>query len=247
MVATTRARRTWPFAASLLLATGTRLPAQTRLSGGTIDGVVSDTTFAPLASATVSVLGSAIRVVTGDNGRFRIRDLPPGSYVVVVHRIGYAPISSAIHIAEGDTLRPSFTLRQVATALDTLVVSERSAGSRLSEFEARRRLGFGHFITDAEIQKRNVVYVADLIRTIPSVAIEDRRLFTQVAVNTRSGCPFRVFLDGVALPQSTNLADLPGPREVAGIEVYLGPATVPTMYAGSTNGCGAIFVWTKTG
>ncbi len=245
MVALTPARRTWPFAASLLLALGTRAPAQSRLSG-TLDGFVSDTALRPLASATVSVLGTSVRVTTGSNGRFRIVDLPAGSYFIVVRRIGYAPLSAVIRIVDRDTLRSSFALRGVATALDTVVVSERSAGMRLSEFEGRRRLGFGHFLTEAEIGKRNAVYVGDLIRMIPSVVVS-KKGFDQFAVSTRDGCAFRVFVDGVRMPYPTNLADLPRPVEIAGIEVYSGPATIPPMYAALSGGCGVILLWTKGG
>ena len=81
--------------AFLMLATPT-LRAQNRPAFGVIDGVVSDTNLVALADATVSILGSAVRVATGANGRFRITGLRTGNYILAVQRIGYVPIAVAI-------------------------------------------------------------------------------------------------------------------------------------------------------
>jgi hypothetical protein len=240
--------------ASLGLA-ATSVEAQSRPTG-IIDGIVTDTNLVSLDHATVSIIGSPVRVATGENGRFRIVALHAGSYVIAVHRIGYVPLAVALSVADGDTLRPSFALRQVVTALDTMVVSVKPLATRLSEFEDRRKLGFGHFITAEEIEKRNEVYVADVIRREPSVGIDEHWPFAQVAVNMRGDasiiaipgpCPFQLFLDGVPMPPGTNLMNLPPPRDLAGIEIYSGPATIPLQYKYGTASCGVILFWTKSG
>lgn len=223
---------------------------------GVIDGIVTDTNLVALADATVSILGSEIHVTTGDNGRFRILGLHAGSYVLTVHHIGYVPVAVAMGVAERDTLRPSLALQRITRVLDTMVVTERSLTQRLKEFDDRRRLGLGgHFITAEEIDTRNSVYVADIIRVEPSVGIAERRAGVQVAHNIRGshgvpgivGCPFQLFLDGVPMPPETNLANLPPPRDFAGIEIYSGPATIPLQYKFGTASCGVILFWTKTG
>jgi hypothetical protein len=104
-----------------------------------VDGVVTDTAMAPLGGATVSIFGSTIRVVTGENGRFRISALPPGQYVVLATRLGFEPISTQMQLAEADTQRVSFALVQNATKLDTVKVSGRGIAARLDEFDARYR------------------------------------------------------------------------------------------------------------
>jgi hypothetical protein len=123
----------------------------------------------------------------------------------------------------------------------------------MAEFEERRKLGFGQFMTQAEIEKRNSVLVADLVRTFLSVDVLTGP-FSHVAINHRFGgtfrqnvCPFKVFLDGLAFP-TPNLDDLPSPKDIAGIELYSGAATIPLRYK-TTGGawCGVILVWTKGG
>ncbi|MFI5281253.1 MAG: TonB-dependent receptor plug domain-containing protein, partial [Gemmatimonadales bacterium] len=168
-------------------------------------------------------------------------------YVLVVRRLGFAPSSSVLQVAGGDTLRMSFALERIVNALDTVVVAEKQLSPRLTEFEDRRKAGFGHFVTQAEIDKRNPVYTADLLRVMPSVNVVSPARGGHVAVNFRGRCAFKIFLDGIVFP-STNLDDLPSPRELAGIEVYSGPSTIPFQYksiSGST--CGVILVWTRDG
>ena len=142
----------------------------------------------------------------------------------------------------------SFALTRVATVLDTVVVAAKHYSMRMAGFEERRKSGFGQFMAQAEIEKRNSVFVGDLVRTFLSVDVSSRQPFSAFAISHRAGCAFQIFLDGIALPTPTNLFDLPAPKELAGIELYSGPATIPLEYkkAGSRS-CGVILVWTKDG
>jgi len=240
--------RFWALPISLIAGLGmaaASADAQSRPTG-TIDGIVTDTNVVSLGNATISMLGSALRVATGDNGRFRIVDVQPGNYVLSVRHIGYASLAVALSIAAGDTARPSLTMRPIVAALDTMISSAKTLPARMSEFDYRRKLGFGHFISGEEIEKRNEVFLADLIRTVLSVTIAEKG-FRQVAVNTRAGCAFQIYLDGLAIPLTPDLRDLPSPRELAGIEIYSGPATIPVQYRYGNASCGVILIWTKSG
>jgi hypothetical protein len=250
-------RSTAVLAASLLLGTGVAFAyPQSGTVPGAIDGVVSDTNLVALSGAIASLFGAPIQVVTGVNGRFRIVGLPAGQYILVVRHLGYAPSSAVMQVVSGDRLRMSFTLRPVVNALDTVVIAGKRLSPKMTEFEDRRKAGYGQFMTQAEIEKRNSVLVGDLVRTFQSIDIMEGK-FSQVAISHRFGrygtfsqgvCPLQVFLDGVALPAPTNLNDLPSPKNLAGIEVYSGPATIPLQYKTSTGGfCGVILVWTKDG
>ena len=57
----------------------------------------------------------------------------------------------------------------------------------------------------------------------------------------------QVLVDEVPMPSPFNLDLLPPPRDLAGIEVYAGPATTPPRFSGMDRGCGVILVWTKSG
>ena len=232
--------------------------AQGRLRG-TVDGVVSDTALAPLVNATVSLLGSDVRVVTGANGRFQLTELPAGSYIVFVRRLGFRLVSATIQVAEADTIRLSFALQPAATTLPASVVTARSESPMLAEFEGRRefaaRFGGGQFMTADEIDKRNTVFATELIRTFHGIQIGNGPtagggrgplvISGRAAGSIHLRCYPTIWLDGVLLPGPVNLDGLPSPKAIAGIEVYPGPAEVPPRYASGGMSCGAILIWTR--
>ena len=224
---------------------------------GTIDGIVSDTNLTPLHAAFVSIVGTPIRIGTGPNGRFRITRLEAGNYLVIVKRVGYRPTSAVVNVPASDTLRLSYTLEPIPTELAPVVVAERPFSLRMSEFMARRRAGFGEFMTQEEITAKNPVYSTELFRKFQSINVSPSRMSAMTewyALSRREGanpslgaCPMAVFLDNIPLPTPFNLDLLPPPRDLGGIEVYAGPSTVPPQYSGPDRSCGVILIWTKDG
>jgi hypothetical protein len=248
-----------PAAAQPQLRPGGTGPAPlTPIVRGTIDGVVSDTGLVPIQAAFVSVLGTKVRVGTGPNGRFRITNIPAGQYLVIVKRVGYHPTSGVIDVPPSDTVRLAYTLEKLRpNELETVVVTANSPSSRMVGFEARRKAGVGEFMTADQINARNSVFTTELIRNFKSVNVSPNHanaITTYYALSHREGgnpatgaCPMQVYLDQVPLPTPFNLDLLPQPRDIAGIEVYAGAATIPPEFNGYNRGCGVILVWTKEG
>jgi hypothetical protein len=59
---------------------------------GSLEGVVLDDRGTPVSGATISAIGPANAVAVADIlGRFRVRSLPPGPYLVRAHLVGYNP------------------------------------------------------------------------------------------------------------------------------------------------------------
>lgn len=234
----------------------TRLAAKRDV--GTIDGVITDSTLAPLVGAQVTVLSTAVRVGTGPSGRFRIEHVPVGDYVLIVRRAGYEPTSQLVQVRASDTLRVAYTLQRSVTSLAPVIVTEERHSIRLAGFDERRKLGVGEFMTGAEIEKRNSVFATELMRRFPSINVSPSygkgAMAEYYALSKREGanpnlgaCPMAVFVDNVSMPTPFNLDLLPSPRTIAGIEVYNGPASAPPQFAGFNRGCGVILIWTKDG
>ncbi len=231
--------------------------APTAKQYGTIDGFVSDTSLTPLHAAFVSILGTSIRIGTGPNGRFRITHIPAGEYLVIVKRVGYRPTSGVVEVPASDTVRLSYTLQTAPVELSAVVTTEKVQSDRMKGFQARKALGVGHFMTQDEIQARNSVYPTELFRAFQEINVSPNRQSVNTeyyALSAREGgnpsvgaCPMQVVLDEVPLPTPFNLDLLPPPRDLAGIEVYAGAATIPEQFNGYNRGCGVIVVWTKDG
>jgi len=251
---------------ALTLAAASPLTAQDRVgpasisknaARGVIDGVISDTSLAPLQGAFVSILGTQIRVGTGPNGRFRITQVPEGRYLVIVKRVGYKPTSDVVDVTARDTVRLSYMLPHVSVELNPVVVSERPPTIKMAEFERRMKIGQGEFMTQKEIESRNTVFSTELFRKFKAVNVspDHSGAVTQYyALSAREGgnpqlgaCPMQVYLDRVPLATPFNLDLLPQPKDLYGIEVYAGASTIPVEYSGMDRGCGVILVWTRDG
>jgi hypothetical protein len=235
---------------------------RTVLAGlGTIDGIVTDTLLRPLGAADVSVVGVGARVVTSENGRFRILQVPAGQYLLVVRRIGFAPTSGIIDVTTEDTLRLSYVLARTTNLLDTIRVRETRISLRMTEFEQRRRLGQGQYVTQAQIERRGSLQTSDFMRAFRGVEIS--KVTTQQFAGTQAysrregggyselgqqqNCAMQILLDGIVLPRNFDLDLLPPPKQIAGIEVYTGAATIPPQFGGPDRRCGVIAVWTRDG
>jgi len=217
---------------------------------GVIDGMVTDSSLVPIEGASVNILQTAVRVETGTSGHFRVVKMPAGQYLVIVRCVGFRPVSGVIQVSANDTVRLAYTLERAAVGLDTIKVTEQRLTMRMAEFEARRRLGDGQFLTQEQIDRRNVGLVSDLIRPFLGlfVATSTGTIPAHYAASTRTGtCLTQVFLDGVKLPNPTNLDLLPSPKELAGIEFYTGPGRAPIQYGGFDAMCGVLLLWTKDG
>src|SRR3954471_22510489 len=97
-------------------------PRLARVARGVIDGAVTDTSLAPLAEVAGSVSGTTIVFRTGATGRFRVSQMPPGEYALVLRRVGYASATVQVEVREGDTTRVNVELVPVGVVLDALSV-----------------------------------------------------------------------------------------------------------------------------
>ena len=238
--------------------TGARPPTQQRITG-VIDGTVTDSILNPIAFADITILRTDIRIETNSAGRFRFVDVPAGQYLLIVRRIGFRPVSSIIQVGVRDTLRLSFTLEKSIQTLDKVVVIEERRSLRMLEFEARRKQGVGWFMTEQQIEQRNLPVSADYLRFAPSISLAPTPNASGnpdlVAISKREGgsfngdgagaCAMQILVDGVPMPPRFPLELLPTPKEIAGIEVYSGPATIPAQYSGLDRRCGMVLFWTR--
>jgi hypothetical protein len=229
---------------TLALAT-TPLLAQDSLPIVRVRGVVVDSGGLPLGGAEVRAIGTAVLVVTGDSGVFRL-ELPAGPIVFAVRRLGYEPSTFLATLRPGKTNGVRLVLQSTAHALPGVLVAEERDQTWLRTFNERRETQPGTFITRREIEQSRSRLTTDVLR---------RRVPSAQIVPTRGGAA-RVYMRGMAsrrcapqlfvhtTPYSGEVDDFP-PDVVEAIEVYSGASELPPELNIGRAMCGAIVIWTR--
>lgn len=87
-----------------------------------VQGQVVDTTGGPLPGVSVLIGDGVLRGVTDANGRYRIRDVPPGEHTVEATFLGYATATAPVTVQAGAIAIQDFTLEPAAIEIEGLTV-----------------------------------------------------------------------------------------------------------------------------
>jgi protocatechuate 3,4-dioxygenase beta subunit len=142
----------------------------------TFTGVVVDSAGRPLAETDVLVTDVARSASTGADGSFRIQGLPAGSHTVTVRKVGYGPLDATVDFIGGAVTDRRIVLTRI-TVLDSVSVTARQGRDpNMDEFEERRRIGIGHFVTRDEIVKREGALTSSFLGQMPQLRIATAQL-----------------------------------------------------------------------
>jgi len=216
---------------------------------GVLRGVVRRPDGRPLDGARLSFWGSGVEVSTNANGVYQMTSLPSGTFTLEARAIGFLPQRHPVDILTGSETVADLTMESFGTYLDTVKVrAQRVYASRqVQDFEARRRRGFGTFLDEEAIEKRNPFYVSDLFRMIPGVTIAPgsfgNRIFMR-GMGFQAFCVPALFIDGARVTSDDgNLDAFVNVQDIRAMEVYTRGSSVPAEFQ-TLQGCGSIVVWT---
>lgn len=89
---------------------------------GSIAGTVTDSaTGAPVADATVTLVGTALGAKTGADGRYVLTGVPPGTYRVRIRMLGYSAATATVTVLEGTQAVADVQLARNAIELNPVV------------------------------------------------------------------------------------------------------------------------------
>ena len=229
--------------ALVLLAPGALL-AQTGVVEGHVFTVPS---LQPLAGVEIVLPDADRQVVSGEDGRFRVEDVPAGQQTILVRHIGYAPQERAVQVKIGQTVRLEVELDERAIELSRINVVGRRGGlvatgeAQITKTEAplAELARSVSVITDAQLAQQDIGSIDEATRYTPGIrsqrfGFEPRLTFIQIRGfdATTTG----LYRDGLQLRNpgfavGYNLEPYGAER----VEVLRGPASV--LYgAGSPGG-----------
>lgn len=223
---------------------------QTLLKGASkVRGVVRDSAGKPLIGARVSVPGTGTEGASTGGGAFSFDGLPGGSWMVEARAVGFEPRRVAVDLIDGAEAVAELRLEGLAPRMDTVKVQADRWTREMGEFEARKKQGGGYFMDDAQLEKRNALFVGDIMRGMPGITVQpganggrDRVLMRGAAGG--GSCVPQVFLNGMNTPVPDGVIDgLVSAPEVRAVEVYTRTGSTPPQFQSRT-GCGSIVIWT---
>jgi hypothetical protein len=251
-----------------LVCTATAAPLQAQIPDlrgrGDLQGIVIDNaTDAPLSGVRVDVIDDARRLLhsaeTDEHGHFRIFRMRPGPFMLRVNRLGYRASTTPLwSIAGGQVLKVEVRMDVDAIVLAPLAVTSSRRATRpspvLEGFRHRAAIGLGHFITRADVERRNPSRVTDLLASVPGIQLEGggrgNQRVVYMARSMQGRCPAQVYVDGMLLNRrhaSIAIDDAVNPASIEGIEVYGGLAGTPAEFLSPEASCGVVVIWTRRG
>jgi hypothetical protein len=229
------------YADSAVTPGGPKTPIATlRRGNARLGGVVHNDKGKPVANAEVTVPGTGVDGRTQQNGAYALGGLPAGTQTVEVRVIGFEPKRFTVDLGRDHLTTLDITLDRPVQTLDAVKVYGKGSAS-MAEFERRLHNGWGHFLTPADIAKRNAIHVTDLFRTMPGVHVVPSRGFGYTVL-MRGNCRPTVYVNGMRMDDNaaSELDQYVNPDEVTGVEVYT-TAGRPMEFWG--NNCGSVVIW----
>lgn len=230
-------------------------------------GVFDARTGEAVVGAEVSDVLSGTKMLTSNTGTVSLFFLPDGGSLVRIRKLGYEVQTMPVAISPADTT-PLTIVLSPTTTLPTVHVTDSAptyVSPMLRGFEARRKQGFGHFVTEDQFRKEDgkpLSYV--LPARMPGITTVFGPRGQTFIVSSRKPCQGPVFSacrqpdcyvsvyqDGVkvydasmgptAIPDFARMST----TEYAGAEFYAGGAVLPPEINGTSSGCGTLLLWTR--
>lgn len=239
---------------ALLALAAPPLEAQTSVTGT----VTAETSHQPLAGVHILVTGTPVSVVTGDDGKFTLRDVTPGVMELQALRVGYRSVRQRITVVEGRVNTADFELVAAVVQLQEIVTTATGEQQLVELGNAISTLGD----VDTRVENTQIANVSDLlVAKAPGVIVlPTSTLGGAPSVRIRGASSISLsnapiyYVDGVRYAStSTNsgtdtdfsLLNSLNPEEIESIEIVKGPSAA-TLY-GTDAANGVVVITTKRG
>jgi len=214
---------------------------------GVIKGKVIDkNTKEPLIGSNIMLKDTRIGTSTDIYGLYKIENLEPAKYIIVVKYVGYVTKEEEVTVYANKTVELNFALDQSAIGLNEIVVT-----ANLIEMQRKTISSAITVIDEKKIEQLPTKNIIDLFRgEIPGASSYDRGVYDySTGVNLRgtnslNGNTVKTYIDGVEVsdPLYTGSVDL---NNIEKVELLRGPQAT-TLYGSDASG-GVLSLFTKKG
>ncbi len=210
--------------------------------------VVDSVTGIPLAGVRLRIDRVAAEARTDTIGRAVVRPASESGWLYAT-KLGYKPQLIVLADPRSEIV---IQLMRLPEALEQINVESDALPAWLLRNDRTRNLSdarrSGRLLLEEDIVRRNRFTLSDLLGTVPGLRTDGEFVYVPRAVGSSIQAPCQgviVYLDGVSLGEVENVNRVAHPRDLAAVEVFLGAATLPRVYARPKAGCGVVALWTK--
>jgi TonB-dependent receptor len=175
--------------------------ATAQVSRGTVSGRLTDSGGGLLQGARVELQPSGVSTVSNTLGEFTIENVAPGTYEMKVNFVGFAPFSSQVAVAAGQTARADAVLQVASKSEEVVVTAQRVHGEAEEVNRTRTADNVLQVLTAEVITSLPNANIADAVGRLPSVTLErDEGEGKYVQVRGTEPRYTNVTIDGVNVP-----------------------------------------------
>ena len=207
----------------------------------------------PISAAQVRVLSGSTAVASGqsgDDGNYRIANVPAGMYVVVVTRIGFAAKrTESVQVVAGGTATVNVALAEFATQLNQVVTTTTRGAEPEKILDSPNSISV---VTSEQIASRPAASITDHLKSSPGLSVSAGGILQANIVSRGFN---NAFSTSMLMLQDYRFAGVPSLRvnvpalftgtgeDIDRIEILQGPASA--LY-GPNSGAGVLHVLTKS-
>lgn len=222
--------------------------------------VLADSTERPIGGAEIAIGSLRLEARSDSSGAFTLPGIRAGRHLVTVRAVGYREFSAMLEFRAGQRLETDVVLASAAQSLAKVDVRESAPSGDhplIREFDERRKMGMGHFLTQAEMGQAEGRKVMEFLTgQMPGLRIWGTRTGARMLVSGRGTvsfrqqqCPVRLVYDGIPMSDLSGSPSLDldtiEPSTIAGVEYYT-PANLPARFNfGGNNPCGTLLLWSR--
>ncbi len=218
---------------------------------GTIVGRVADgKAGTAIAGATVVIEGTRHTATAGNDGRYRIAGVAPGTYTVRARYIGYAPGAASVTVSAGQEATADFTLEKSAQRLDEVVTTGTVVPTQVKALPTPISVVTGDEIQQKGYQRVDQIFRGDVPGAIAWDPGAGNDYYSRISVRGAAGFiastvpSIKTLVDGVEVADPSFITAI-DPNSIDRIEITRGPQASTLYGAGALSGVMQIF--TKKG
>lgn len=217
----------------ICIVAGQQQYAKAQSKNGSVKGTVKTSDSKPAAFVSVGLKGSNKGTITDEEGRFEIKNVKPGNYILTVSYVGLKTQEKAVLVSEGNPTQLDFTISENASELNEVVITATQTINKpaslgkanIKPLDMPQAIGV---ISSTVINDQQAIRLGDVLKNVSGVSLTQTRGGVAETFSARgysigiAGSGGSIFKNGVI----SNTQGFPDASTLESIEVLKGSSAL---------------------